>query len=77
VPTAANATLGDSIPNLMLPRVNQAYNPPRADLLKEPCRGPCEIRLEYGGGRGQPDFPPSRAPYLCCANNQPGSEGSV
>jgi L-alanine-DL-glutamate epimerase-like enolase superfamily enzyme len=34
--TAANATLGGSIPNLMLLEVNQTYNPLRTDLLKEP-----------------------------------------
>ncbi len=34
--TAANATLGGSIPNLMLLELNQTYNPLRTDLLKEP-----------------------------------------
>jgi galactonate dehydratase len=34
--TAANATVGGSIPNLMLLEVNQTYNPLRTDLLKAP-----------------------------------------
>lgn len=64
--------------------------------LKAPCRGPCEIRLVYGGGMElwlcrwvsalsllalvaawRWRRRSSRAPYLCCANNQPGSAGSV